>query len=431
MRNKRRKINTAVGLLLTVTVSMGQFQNVIADTKAEAESRKAEYESMKESLEAEQEELQSERTELEQYTYEIDSQLTDVSTQKYELETEIADKEKEIEKTQKKLEKQEASIAEQYEDMKLRIQFMYEKGNTQFIAQLMSADSVSDFLNKAEYVSQITDYDRKMLDKMEETKQSIEDAEATLESDKTKLENLQAELEDKEAELEKLLETKEAELSATDDAIDSTSSDITSVEAQIQTEEENIEEIERIEEERKKAEAAAEAASKEAASKAAESSTSGSSTSGSTTINYANYNTDESSYSGDGSYIWPLPSQYRTRSSTFGYRSDPFGSGSTTYHCGDDYPAPAGTPIYAVADGTVDSSGYSSSTGNCVVIYHGNGLSSVYMHASVLIAKAGDTVKQGDIIALVGTTGPSTGNHLHISFRLNGNWVDPKNYIGG
>lgn len=429
MRHKRRKLQLVMGLLLTTAITVTQFQPAYASKKSEAESRKAEYESMKESLEAEQEGLQEQRTALQQYTWEIDEKLTDSSTKIYELKTQISEKQKEIDATQKKLEESEVSIAQQYEDMKLRIQFMYEKGNSQFMSMLLSADSISDFLNKAEYVSQITDYDRKMLDKLEETKNNIETAKAELVAGKEKLVNLKKDQEERQAELEKLLAEKEKELEKTDSKISKTADSIYSVASQIQTEEDNLAEIERIEQQRREAEA--QRAREESISAFIAAQQGGSSNSGGTTVQYDHINTDEGSYSGNGSYIWPLPSQYRTRSSTFGYRNDPWGSGSTVYHCGDDYPAPAGTPIYAVADGTVDSSGYSSSTGNCVVLYHGNGLSSIYMHASVLLVSAGQTVKQGDVIALVGTTGPSTGNHLHISFRLNGNWVDPKNYIGG
>ncbi len=410
MRLHRNRFQMAMGLLLAASIVT--TLPVYADEKAEAQSRKAEYEAEKQSLEAKQEELKEQRNALQQYTWEIDSQLTDVSTEIYQLTESIADKQKEIEKTQKELEESEASIKEQYHDMSMRIQFMYEKGDQQFLSMLLSADSFSDFLNRAEYVSQITEYDRKMLDKLEETNNAIIKAKEDLEAGKAKLEKLKSEQEEEQKQLEKLLAQKQKELEATDGKLYETSENLYSVAAQIQAEEDNLAEIERIEEQRRQAEAAAK-----------------SSGYGNTTVQWDHINTD-GSYVGDGTFIWPLPSSYHNRSSNFGYRNDPFGGGGTTWHCGDDYPAPAGTPIYAVADGTVDSSGYSSSTGNCVVLYHGNGLSSIYMHASVLLCSAGQTVKQGDVIALVGTTGPSTGNHLHISFRLNGNWVDPKNYIG-
>ena len=105
-----------------------------------------------------------------------------------------------------------------------------------------------------------------------------------------------------------------------------------------------------------------------------------------------------------------------------------FGDGRN--HKGIDLCADAGTPIYAVADGTVISSKYDGNYGNCVVVDHGNGITTRYAHASVLCAAVGDKVEQGDVVALVGTTGQSTGNHLHFEVAINGNRVNPAPYIG-
>ncbi len=141
-------------------------------------------------------------------------------------------------------------------------------------------------------------------------------------------------------------------------------------------------------------------------------------------------NTDMTPSEATGDYIFPLPSgATRCRSSAYGYRIHPI-SGQRHYHSGDDYPAAAGTSVYAVADGTVASAGFDKSMGNYIRIDHGNGIVSIYMHASKLFVSKGDTVKQGDVIMAVGTTGSSTGNHLHISFKKNGELDNPKNYIG-
>ncbi len=463
MKKKGKRLRSAVGVLLAATV-VTAFP-AYADEKAEAESRKAEYEAMRESLEAQKEDLQDDWKALQKYTQKIDGKLTDASTKIYELENQIADSTKQIGELEDRLKEQETEIAKRYDDMSLRIQFMYEKGNQQFLALLLSADSFKDFLNKAEYVTQITSYDRKMLDQLEELKNQIETSQQELISGKEKLERMKSEQEEKQEELQELLAEKEAELAKTETDIDQKDSQINQAVLNIQEEDAYLKEIEAMERRRKEAEAKKKAekesleaaqASKEAeeASRREEDSKNAAQSVGEpeggnktkplqTTTKPAsdsgkdnagtsdsNINTDEESFIGDGTYIWPLPPQYHRRSSTYGYRPDPWGSGEIVYHCGDDYPAPAGTPIYAVADGTVDFAGYTSSTGNCVNLYHGDGLSSIYMHASVLLCKTGDIVKQGDVIALVGTTGPSTGNHLHISFRLNGEWVDPKNYIG-
>ena len=140
--------------------------------------------------------------------------------------------------------------------------------------------------------------------------------------------------------------------------------------------------------------------------------------------------TDMTPSSASGEYIFPLPSGATScRSSLYGPRIHPI-SGEQQFHSGDDYPAAAGTPVYAVASGTVAEAGYHNSMGNYVKINHGNGVQSVYMHASKLFVSTGDKVSKGDVIMAVGTTGSSTGNHLHITFYNNGSLDSPSNYIG-
>lgn len=119
-------------------------------------------------------------------------------------------------------------------------------------------------------------------------------------------------------------------------------------------------------------------------------------------------------------FIFPLPSGVWQVSAYFGD-----GRG----HKGIDLRAPKGTAIYAVAGGTVTYSGYHSGFGNYVKIDHGNGLSTIYAHASTLCVKKGDTVSAGDVIALVGSTGNSTGNHLHFSVLSGSTYLNPAPYI--
>lgn len=130
-------------------------------------------------------------------------------------------------------------------------------------------------------------------------------------------------------------------------------------------------------------------------------------------------------------FIWPLPSVYGKDwiTSTFEGRYNPVTGVWQDYHGAIDVGAPAGTEIYAAADGVVILSEYSNSYGNWVMIEHNSTYTTVYAHASKLIAKEGQTVKQGDLIALVGTTGQSTGNHLHFEVRENGEKVNPMNFL--
>ena len=127
-----------------------------------------------------------------------------------------------------------------------------------------------------------------------------------------------------------------------------------------------------------------------------------------------------------GSLIWPCAGGYI--SSHFGGRTSPT-AGASSNHKGVDIAASTGTAIYAADGGTVVTVSYSSARGNYIVVSHGNGLTTLYQHCSAIYASVGDKVSQGDVIAAVGSTGISTGAHLHFEVWVNGVPVDPENYI--
>ena len=167
---------------------------------------------------------------------------------------------------------------------------------------------------------------------------------------------------------------------------------------------------------RKKAEA--EAAAKEAAAQA-EAARKNAAVSGGAS--------DEIVVSGNGTFTHPCPG-YTRISSQFGYRTAPL-RGASTNHKGTDFAAPTGTPIYAAADGTVTSARYSGNAGNMIVINHGNGLQTYYMHCSRIFVRAGTRVSKGQHIGAVGTTGNSTGPHLHFQVMSGGRPVNAMNYL--
>ena len=134
---------------------------------------------------------------------------------------------------------------------------------------------------------------------------------------------------------------------------------------------------------------------------------------------------------GDGTYGWPLPEgATKCMSSGFGPRKPPT-PGASSFHNGNDYGAASGTPVFAIADGTVIAAGFQSCAGNYVKIDHGNGVISIYMHSSQLEVSTGQHVSKGQEIMKVGSTGCSTGAHLHIGIMIGNNYVDPVGYIGG
>ena len=122
----------------------------------------------------------------------------------------------------------------------------------------------------------------------------------------------------------------------------------------------------------------------------------------------------------------PVAAAYN--SSSFGWRLDPF-NGNKAFHEGLDFTASSGTPIYAAAEGIVSVAEQTSDYGKIVKIDHGSGLETRYAHASMLVVKVGQRVEKGQKIAEVGSTGRSTGPHLHYEIRLNGNSLDPRKYL--
>lgn len=130
----------------------------------------------------------------------------------------------------------------------------------------------------------------------------------------------------------------------------------------------------------------------------------------------------------ENEFMWPVPANYNYISSPFGNRLHPI---SHTYkmHSGIDIPVNYGADIYASKSGTVTGASYHSSMGNYVIIDHGGGVSTVYMHNSELLVSLGTVVTQGQVIAKGGSTGASTGNHCHFSVKVNGEYVDPMNYV--
>ena len=124
--------------------------------------------------------------------------------------------------------------------------------------------------------------------------------------------------------------------------------------------------------------------------------------------------------------VWPVEGE---STDSFGYRGNPFGGGGSEFHPGQDIAAPHGTPVFAPADGTVVEAGWKNGYGQTVVLDHGNGLTTRYGHLSKIEVVAGQELKRGEGLGLVGSTGRSTGPHLHYEVRLGDLPVSPRLYL--
>lgn len=340
-------------------------------------------------------ELEGLKGDTEAYISGLDVRMNELTDNIYSLEQSLDAKRIAIEETKVAIVAAQAEIDEQYNAMKLRIQYMYENGQNSYVSMILGSSSMSDFLSRAEYLSQITTYDREQLVKFEQAKADLDTKEAQLEAEEADLEAALAEIEAEKTATEQLLTAKQELLAEYNDEIHSAESEIEHLEDDIETQKAIIAELEEIERKRKEQER----------------------------LNQLNKIT----YDG-GTMTWPLPGRSYL-SSYFGTRPNPFGQPTQEYHSGIDIPAPAGTKIVAAYDGQVAWSNYSSSAGNWVGIDHGDGIYTVYMHMSKRLVSEGEWVTKGQVIGLVGTTGRSTGNHLHFGVRKNGAYVDPLNWV--
>ncbi len=330
----------------------------------------------------------------------LEQQISVLSAQIFNTEALISEYEIQISDKQIELEQAQSEEDEYYQVYCTRVRDMEEQGSISYWSILFSSASFSDLLDRIDFVSEIVDYDNQIFDQLQAAREAVAQA-------KTDLETQQAE----QQEAKEALETQKTSLAEEETAVDATIAEINSQKeiysaqlAEVQSKAEALED--QI--------AAEQAAAEESASKQ-----------NSGTEQDSSSNNRGSSSSGSG-LIWPCGSSRIT--SYFGKRSSPT-AGASTYHKGVDIGASTGTAIYAAASGTVVTATYSSSAGNYITISHGNGLSTSYMHCSALYVSVGDTVSQGQTIAAVGSTGVSTGSHLHFAVIENGTYKNPLDYV--
>lgn len=409
-------------MLLSAVLVIGIAEPLKATSIQDEKDKQEELQNKIDNVESIIEELEKLKSDTNAYIKEMDNKLEEVTSYIIDLENQIETKNVEIEEIQVTLQKQEEDIQSQYESMKKRIRFMYENGEQEYLELILSSGSIGDFLNKAEYLTKITEYDRNMLEKMKETKALIEKTKETLENEKEELQVLKNIADEEKKQIEILVAEKGKLLEETENKIQNEEANIQTMQGEIAASQAIVAELEEIERKRKEEE---ERRRKEELEKQQQQNADKNNQSKPNNQNGSG--TNKPGYSG-GKLLWPVPGYYSI-SSDYGYRIHPL-YGYNEYHSGLDIPAPGGTPIIAAAGGTVAWAYKSSSAGNWVGIDHGNGVSTVYMHMSRFAVSEGERVSAGQVIGYVGSTGWSTGNHLHFSVRLNGSYVNPHNYLG-
>lgn len=408
----KRKIRAAVALCLSVlmmgTVVSEAFpvpayavtQSQIDELKEQRNvirAQRQEKQAIVEALEAEKADVVAQKQAMDErnmYTL----QQIQLNNQEIELYDEmIAEKAAELEEAQR-LEN------EQLERYRARVRAMEENGGYNILAIISKSDSFSDMLTAMDDVGEIMESDRQLEDAYIAARENTESVKADYEDTRAELEELKAQLKAEQEELEKDieeaiqiildlendLENRQAEYDAIMAAEDAANATIDKLVAELE------------------AQRAAEAAAAAAAA-------GGSSGGGSANAS--------------GSFLWPVAS-YVYVSSRFGLRVHPI-TGKTKNHTGIDIASNQGTAVYASDGGTVTLAGWNGGYGNCIMIDHGNGYVTLYGHLSSISVSVGQTVSQGATIGAVGSTGNSTGPHLHFEVLKNGTRIDPEQFFSG
>ena len=357
-------------------------QSEIDALKKEQEESQAKQDALKDQLadlEADQAAAQKKRQLLTEQLNAINAEIANIDAQISYYDGEIAQKEEERKEA-------EAREAEQYDLFCQRVRMMEEQGTVSYWSILFNAESFSDLLDRIADVDAVMAYDNEVMDQLIATREELERVQGELESAraeeqaaKEQQEAKKAEQQAKVAEAQALVDQINADTAEVNRQLDAESAAASEIQAEI------AQKQKQLEEERKQ---------------------------------------NNIVISSETGYLWPLPGYYRL-SSLFGYRIHPI-TGVAHSHTGIDIPASGGTPILAAKSGQVVTSAYHYSYGNYVVIDHGNGNSTLYAHMSSRAVSEGQMVTQGQVIGYVGTTGSSTGNHLHFEVRDNYTRVDPE-----
>lgn len=321
------------------------------------------------------------------------AELGTIKEQRVAVENDITLNERQLAEAQKRLEGRESVFYN-------RVRDIYINGRLSYLDVVIGSKDFSDFANRLEVLKRIIDSDITLINEIKKERADIEAHKQKLEADRAKLVELekaalakQAEIEQKKAERNVVLQKAQNDRATAMQAIEELNASSAQVSAMLK--------------ERQAARAAAAAA----AAAAAQSS--------------GGQGASDNWVQGTGQLGWPVSGEI---TSPYGYRVHPIW-GTTIYHSGIDIGVDEGTPVHAADGGVVVWSGWMGGYGYAVVIDHGNGLSTLYGHNSELAVDEGQSVAKGQVISYAGSTGNSTGPHVHFEVRVNGDPVDPMGYL--
>ncbi len=382
-KKNREKTKRIVAILCAILVAVAFIVSVVGPALAATQKQLNDAKDKKEQAEKNLEDSEKRKDKALAEFNSIDSQISDTELEITALEAQIEQTKADIVLKEEELVQAEEEY-KSYEDLFLdRARVMYENSEIKYLEILFSATDFGDLLSKLDMISQIVKYDREILSNLEATKKKIETTKKELEDTLARQEENAVNLEEKKVALNAVLEEKKILLEKA---------------------EKDVENYKAIYE---AAEAAEQALIKE-------------------NQKALSYDGNPVNYAG-GAFVWPVPGVTRI-TSYYGYRLHPVYK-VQKFHSGIDIGAGYGLNIVASADGVVTLATTNGGYGKCIIINHGSGLTTLYGHCSTLLVSSGDTVTKGQVIAQVGSTGVSTGPHLHYEVRVNGATTDPLGYV--
>lgn len=334
----------------------------------------------------------------------LDAKIQVTSAKISTLESEIVRLNKDIAENQEKLQEAQVNLSENTDALRMRLREMYKRGNVNYLEVILNSRDIEELLRNNEIISSIARADRELIEFIQEQIDTIKETEERLQIDKAKVSASKAAVENERQSYQAAVDAKNNYMKVLESNLDLYKAEFEKAQSNWDALDSEIARLQKEITAQKKAE--------EAAARRA-------------TRVHSNITVSSGPRNGQ-SYTWPLPGHYSI-SSPFGYRVHPI-LGYSKFHSGVDIPAPSGTPIVAAKSGTVIMSQLMSGYGNVVMVDHGDTVT-VYAHCSALNVGVGESVKAGDVIAFVGSTGLSTGAHLHFEVRVNGSPVNPLGYV--
>ncbi len=373
---------TALAVALSLMFSGTAYAaKSVSQLKEDLSANQKKAEQTKKQIQSKQAEKNTQKAQKDALDVDIASLQDDID----DVQSVIDEKNAEIQAKSKEITNLDNELKKTDKQLKKRMKVIYESGTTSYLDLILQADGISDLFTRISVVESILKHDNEMMDGFEAQITQLSEAKKAVETEKNEQVEARKILESKQSAIESKKAEKEKIISALNN---------------------DINELKKQEEEAEKAEKQLNAQIASALKAASQKTV---------------------TYSGNGKFGFPLTS-YSKISSPYGWRIHPI-TKTRKLHSGIDYAAPYGTSILAAEDGVVLTAGWNGGYGYCVTVNHGGGYVTLYGHCSSLSVSAGQSVKRGQAIAKVGSTGNSTGNHLHFEVRTGGSAVNPAGYL--